>query len=72
MGYVDHGSEAAADMSESFAGVRAVRAPFGDLRQPGRLILRPSVRSFLDLEAPVAAVLMAVAHHLTAADGPAR
>jgi SAM-dependent methyltransferase len=47
-----------------------VAAAYGDLRQPGLILNAPEVHRTLDLDQPVALVLVAILHFISAADDP--
>jgi hypothetical protein len=68
--YVDIDSVAVAQATAILAGNSHAIAVQGDLRNPDRLLTDPRLTAFIDFDAPVGVLLVAVLHLLTDADKP--
>ncbi|WP_327351740.1 SAM-dependent methyltransferase [Streptomyces sp. NBC_01304] len=70
--YVDHDPVAVAHSEAVLAGQSDAAVVAGDLRKPHEILAAPQVGELLDLDRPVALLLVAVLHFLTDADDPYR
>jgi SAM-dependent methyltransferase len=68
--YVDLDPVAVSHARALLAGNRHAAALHGDLRDPARILADPRVHELLDLDQPVAVLLMAVLHFVTDAQRP--
>jgi SAM-dependent methyltransferase len=68
--YVDSDPVAVAHSQEILAGNDRAVAIQEDLRRPDRILAHPEVRKLLDFDRPVAVLIVAVLHFISAADGP--
>ncbi|OON72726.1 SAM-dependent methyltransferase [Streptomyces tsukubensis] len=68
--YVDHDPVAVAHTEAVLAGDEAAAVVSADLRKPAEVLTAPGVRDLLDLERPVALLLVAILHFIEDADDP--
>lgn len=68
--YVDHDRAVISQLRTSLAGLPAVTAIHGDLRQPGRILGKPAVLSLFRTAEPVAVIMAAVLQYVTDAEDP--
>jgi S-adenosyl methyltransferase len=68
--YVDHDPIVLAHARDLLHGTERARVIRRDLRDPADLLADPELREMLDFSQPVAVLLVAVLHFITAADGP--
>jgi len=68
--YVDHDDVVVARARAILADTPGLAAVHADLRSPRDLLTRPDLREVIDLDRPVAVLLIAVAHYLTDDDRP--
>ena len=66
--YVDNDPEVVSHAGALLRDVSGTRAVLGDLRRPQEILGNPGVRTLLDLDRPVAVLLLSIAH--VAADDP--
>ncbi|MGW7041838.1 SAM-dependent methyltransferase [Streptomyces avermitilis] len=70
--YVDHDPVAVAHSQAVLAGTEGADVAAGDLLKPGEILASPEVEGLIDLNRPVALLLVAILHFVEDADDPYR